>query len=361
MAFSVRSALAVVALWAMLTLTAANIFEQGSMNKLLAGDATYYGYRTRGFGHCSFHFHGFGDSKGYAGTPLAINAAQYTGPSVCGLCVKYRGVGQGAGGNPVSTAWQPGFICDQCPECKFGDLDQQMGGDGRWKVEWYPVQCPVGGSSFRFGFQGGNPWYRKMMVANARVPLKSVRIWESGAWKDLVGTIDNYWEYHGDTSKAWAPCAKIQVTSILGDTVTDDVCCSSGTCTGKSQLPCRSSLPSDDCQSNQTPDKVNVGGIGQAGQSGSARSTAKESVQRSGVNARAAAAARRFGRGDLSAARVATRSSSQLLSKGQQCGGRGFGCSGFGSDACQDKKFPGVYCDAGLKCKRNDDKWWGCQ
>jgi hypothetical protein len=280
----------------MLTLTAANIFEQGSMNKLLAGDATYYGrfdngvhdglqqlqqqirqmrpdrlrsgslgslksavgstqtssrvylgpvimhmpalqkldqssqqhthlsnriltsptsisyslnllhhrrfppaaaayagYRTRGFGHCSFHFHGFGNSKGYAGTPLAINAAQYTGPSVCGLCVKYRGIGQGLGGNPVSTAWQQGFICDQCPECKFGDLDQQMGGDGRWRVEWYPVQCPVGGSNFRFGFQGGNPWYRKMMVANARVPLKSVRIWESGAWKSLTGTIDNYW------------------------------------------------------------------------------------------------------------------------------------------------------------------------
>jgi hypothetical protein len=32
-----------------------------------------------------------------------------------------------------------------------------------------------------------------MMVANARVPLKSVRIWESGAWKSLTGTIDNYW------------------------------------------------------------------------------------------------------------------------------------------------------------------------
>jgi hypothetical protein len=40
---------------------------------------TYYGYRTRGFGHCSFHFHGFGTSQGYAGTPLAINAKQYTG------------------------------------------------------------------------------------------------------------------------------------------------------------------------------------------------------------------------------------------------------------------------------------------
>lgn len=107
--------------------------------------------------------------------------------------MKYRGVGQGAGGNPVSTGWQPGFICDECPECKFGDLDQQMGGDGRWKVEWYPVQCPVGSSTFRFGFQNGNAWYKKLMVANARVPLKQVRIWESGAWKNLIATIDNYW------------------------------------------------------------------------------------------------------------------------------------------------------------------------
>jgi hypothetical protein len=85
-------------------------------------------------------------------------------------------------------------------------------------------------------------------------------------------------------------------------------------------------------------------------------------VQRSGVNARAAAAARRFGRGDLSAARVATGGAgSQLLSKGQQCGGSGFGCGGFGEGACRDAKFPGVYCEAGSKCKRNDDKWWGCQ
>jgi hypothetical protein len=56
------------------------------------------------------------------------------GPTVCGQCVKYRGVGQGLGGNPVSGDWQPGFICDQCPECSFGDIDLQKGGDGRWKV-----------------------------------------------------------------------------------------------------------------------------------------------------------------------------------------------------------------------------------
>ena len=71
---------------------------------------TYYGFRDRGFGHCSFHFHGFGKAPAYAGVPLAINAAQYTGTSICGLCVRFRGTGSGAGGNPISADWQPGFI-----------------------------------------------------------------------------------------------------------------------------------------------------------------------------------------------------------------------------------------------------------
>jgi hypothetical protein len=81
--------------------------QQTHFQPLLGHTGTYYGQRTRGFGHCSFHFHGFGDSAGYvamadrvvlprsapglnpdttkththryAGTPLAINAAQYTG------------------------------------------------------------------------------------------------------------------------------------------------------------------------------------------------------------------------------------------------------------------------------------------
>jgi hypothetical protein len=75
-----------------------------------AGDGTYYGNRDRGFGHCSFHFHGHGNKPGYLGTPLAINAAQYTGTSICGLCVRFRGTGGGAGGNPISSDWQPGFI-----------------------------------------------------------------------------------------------------------------------------------------------------------------------------------------------------------------------------------------------------------
>jgi hypothetical protein len=45
--------------------------------------------------------------------PLRVTGLQYTGPSVCGLCVQFRGVGGGSGGSPVAGAWQRGFICDQ--------------------------------------------------------------------------------------------------------------------------------------------------------------------------------------------------------------------------------------------------------
>jgi hypothetical protein len=61
------------------------------------------------------------------------------------------------------------------------------------QVEWFPVQCPVGSSTFKYGYQGGNPWYRKMMVANTRVPVRNVQMWRDGAWRQLTKTIDNYW------------------------------------------------------------------------------------------------------------------------------------------------------------------------
>jgi hypothetical protein len=57
--------------------------------------------------------------------------------------------------------------------------------------------------------------------------------------------IDNYFEVHGYVADFWGSggCASIRVTSILGDTVEDSLCCTSGTCEGKAQLPCRSDMP----------------------------------------------------------------------------------------------------------------------
>ncbi len=127
------------------------------------------------------------------------------GWQVCGLCIMFRGTGRGSGGNPVKSDWQLGFVCDQCPECGFGALDKQVNGDGRWSGEWYPVQCPVGSSTFSYGYQGGNPWYRKLQVANARVPVAKVELFDgyTKGFKVLTATIDNYHEVNGALLGLW--------------------------------------------------------------------------------------------------------------------------------------------------------------
>ena len=56
--------------------------------------------------------------------------------------------------------------------CAPGALDQASEGDGRWGIAWTPVQCPVGTghntTHFFYSFQGSNPWYLKLQIANAR-------------------------------------------------------------------------------------------------------------------------------------------------------------------------------------------------
>ena len=32
------------------------------------------------------------------------------------------------------------LVDNQCPECAYGSLDLALTGNGRWKVEWYPVE-----------------------------------------------------------------------------------------------------------------------------------------------------------------------------------------------------------------------------
>ena len=77
----------------------------------------------------------------------------------------------GSGANPISTTIQYGIASDECPECLSGSLDLGQDGDGRWGVSWYPVQCQVGDSTFQYSFQGSNPNYIKMAVANTRLDV----------------------------------------------------------------------------------------------------------------------------------------------------------------------------------------------
>ena len=107
-----------------------------SVGQSFAGDATYYGAGNDRRGACG----GNGKPTGPGGiTTVAINSQQWEGGNNCGICIEGRGTGVGAGGNPVGTFFAA--VNNLCPECKYGDIDFAMNGDGRWKVEWKRVDC----------------------------------------------------------------------------------------------------------------------------------------------------------------------------------------------------------------------------
>ena len=80
------------------------------------------------------------------------------------MCLKFRGFSKGAGANPVTNVTRYVMVTNLCPECYSGDLDQELAGDGRWIIEWEPVQCNVGYTPFVYSFQGSNGYFMKFQV-----------------------------------------------------------------------------------------------------------------------------------------------------------------------------------------------------
>jgi len=74
------------------------------------------------------------------GITVALNGAQFGDGATCGKCIKATGTGEGLGTTPIVG---PIFatVDNLCPECKFGDVDFGLGGDGRWKINWDFIDC----------------------------------------------------------------------------------------------------------------------------------------------------------------------------------------------------------------------------
>ncbi len=107
------------------------------VNASFEGDGTFYGAGGAGkSGACMLN-------PGFNGVPItvAMNRAQYDGGSTCGKCVSITGKGEGIGMTPIIGPIIA-TIDNECPECKFGDVDIGMKGDGRWKITWDFIQCP---------------------------------------------------------------------------------------------------------------------------------------------------------------------------------------------------------------------------
>lgn len=127
--------------------------------------ATYYG-DNRGAGACSYQFSGVNGEPWVDGVAyrVALNSRQWLNSEPCGMCLKFRGFSKGAGANPVTNVTRYVMVTNLCPECYSGDLDQELPGDGRWIIEWEPVQCNVGYTPFVYSFQGSNGYFMKFQV-----------------------------------------------------------------------------------------------------------------------------------------------------------------------------------------------------
>lgn len=111
-----------------------------SIGESFTGEGTYYGAGQDSRGACG----GRGFSTGPGGVmTVALNAPQFgSGNGPCGMCVEGSGTGVGAGGNPIGRFFAT--VNNLCPECKHGDLDFALNGDGRWKIQWKVVDCKAG-------------------------------------------------------------------------------------------------------------------------------------------------------------------------------------------------------------------------
>jgi expansin (peptidoglycan-binding protein) len=128
------------------------------------GEGTYYG--ATGAGNCSF------DPTPQDLMVAAMNAPQYANSAVCGACVRVKG--------PKGSVEVR--IVDQCPECKFGDLDFSLEAfvkiadqvAGRVPIEWQYIPCPVNGPiAFKYK-EGSSQWWIGIQVRNHRYAIQKL-------------------------------------------------------------------------------------------------------------------------------------------------------------------------------------------
>ncbi|BFZ23917.1 hypothetical protein BsWGS_26957 [Bradybaena similaris] len=184
------------------------------------GDGTYYGNIKEGT--CAYGT----DLPPAATNPkirslVALNAPQFMGSLVCGLCLRVVGSGHGLGTNPISGEYIV-FTKDLCPVCKAGDVDFALDGDGRWDIVIQAVQCPVGNTKIQYSFHGSNQWFVKLQIRNARIPITEVQLQRNGVWVTPNHNIDGHWLV-SDSHEWQAGSIEIRMTAANGQTLEDTI------------------------------------------------------------------------------------------------------------------------------------------
>jgi expansin len=174
------------------------------------GEGTFYD--ATGAGACSFDAQPGGELL-----VAAMNAPQFAGSGVCGMCARVVGP---AGEVTVR-------IVDVCPECASGDLDLSRDAfariaelaQGRVPIRWREVPCEVSGPiAWRFK-EGSNPFWTAVQVREHRHRIARVAArTSSGDWVDLPRESYNFFVAAGGLGEG--PYA-LRATDAHGNVVED--------------------------------------------------------------------------------------------------------------------------------------------
>ena len=182
-------------------------------NEWFQGEGTHYGGIAGGSGgHCSLPVDY--DDIYHA----AMNHIQYDRSNACGACVRVIG--------PKGEVTLK--IVDECPECKFGDIDMttavfpQLANieDGRINITWQYVPCPyVDEIKILFSPDSG-PYYFKIQIRDSNYPITYVEYQKNdGSYDTIQREVYNYFVVQNgiDEDKSQTGPYNFRFTAITGE------------------------------------------------------------------------------------------------------------------------------------------------
>lgn len=182
------------------------------------GEGTHYGGVAGGAGgHCGIPIES-GDIY-----HCAMNHQQYAGSNACGSCVRILG--------PKGEVTLK--VADECPECKFGDIDLTTAvypqiaelKDGRVKIKWQYVPCPLAKDIVLLFAPGSGPYYFKVQVRDSFYPIAKLEYRkQNGTYDSISRVVYNYFvKQEGiDEDKSKAGPYHFRFTSFTGQVIEVD-------------------------------------------------------------------------------------------------------------------------------------------
>lgn len=175
------------------------------------------------------HYGGIaGGEGGHCGLPVdsgdryhaALNHTQYASSVACGACVRVLG--------PKGTVILK--IVDECPECKFGDIDVTTAvfpelaelKDGRIKIKWQYVPCTQLNDIKVVFAPGSGPYFFKAQFRDFLYPLAKVEYKKAdGTYDTLHRETYNYFVKQGgvDEDKSKTGPYTFRLSPLVGEPI----------------------------------------------------------------------------------------------------------------------------------------------